>query len=464
MIYVPAWPAFVMNRLPPSMTHVPPSGPSSSRAVVRVPPASEPAPGSVSPYAADDRPAGHRNEEPLLLLVRAGEVERAAAERRVGSDDQPERAPDPADLLDRDRIGERVEAGAALVLGNGDPEPAHLAEVADDLDREAPLALVLLDDRRHLLKHVVADRVAEERVLRGEVEVHRTEPSTRGSAATSRRDAPPVGREAEAGKHRPGRFLLASPHVGDRPERRPGARRPRRRLGLRSRARQGERRSGPVAVDAPAGDPGQSPPAWTVVAGRAGDPSRRQPDRRPPAAPRARAAPASSPAQAERHGVGRPRHLYDVTPDAQDLFPADYDGLRHRRSSPRSPRSAARTPRGGLRRPSPAARRRAFGRGWPRGCRPERHWPTGSASWRSSRTSRATSPRRDRGRRHDPAARAQLRDLPAGQRASARPARPSSSCSATSSAPRSIARRISPRATAAAPTGSAKRRRRQQPD
>ncbi len=29
----------------------------------------------------------------------------------------------------------------------------------------------------------------------------------------------------------------------------------------------------------------------------------------------------------ERHGVGRPRHLYDVTPDAQDLFPSNYDGL-----------------------------------------------------------------------------------------------------------------------------------------
>jgi predicted ArsR family transcriptional regulator len=29
----------------------------------------------------------------------------------------------------------------------------------------------------------------------------------------------------------------------------------------------------------------------------------------------------------ERHGVGRPRHLYDVTPDAQDLFPADYAGF-----------------------------------------------------------------------------------------------------------------------------------------
>jgi predicted ArsR family transcriptional regulator len=31
--------------------------------------------------------------------------------------------------------------------------------------------------------------------------------------------------------------------------------------------------------------------------------------------------------QTIRHGVGRPRHLYDITPDAQDLFPANYDGL-----------------------------------------------------------------------------------------------------------------------------------------
>jgi predicted ArsR family transcriptional regulator len=28
-----------------------------------------------------------------------------------------------------------------------------------------------------------------------------------------------------------------------------------------------------------------------------------------------------------RHGVGRPRHLYDITSDAQDLFPTNYDGL-----------------------------------------------------------------------------------------------------------------------------------------
>ena len=49
MMYVPAWPALVMKRLPPSMTHEPPSAPSSCRAVVRVPPASLPAPGSVRP-------------------------------------------------------------------------------------------------------------------------------------------------------------------------------------------------------------------------------------------------------------------------------------------------------------------------------------------------------------------------------------------------------------------------------
>jgi predicted ArsR family transcriptional regulator len=29
----------------------------------------------------------------------------------------------------------------------------------------------------------------------------------------------------------------------------------------------------------------------------------------------------------ERHGVGRPRHVFDVTPEARELFPTDYRGL-----------------------------------------------------------------------------------------------------------------------------------------
>jgi len=31
--------------------------------------------------------------------------------------------------------------------------------------------------------------------------------------------------------------------------------------------------------------------------------------------------------QTVKHGVGRPRHMYDVTADAQDLFPSTYDAL-----------------------------------------------------------------------------------------------------------------------------------------
>ena len=96
---------------------------------------------------AENLSGRHRDEEALLLFGRPGEVERPAAEARVGRDDQPERAPDAADLLDRDRVGERVEAGPALVLGDRDAEPAHLAEATDDVDREPAGPLVLVDDR-----------------------------------------------------------------------------------------------------------------------------------------------------------------------------------------------------------------------------------------------------------------------------------------------------------------------------
>ena len=100
-------------------------------------------------------------------------MERTAAETRVRGHDQPERAPHPADLLDRDRVGERVETRAAFVLGDGDPEPAELADPTDDLDREASIALVLVDDRRDFGRHEVADRVAQQLMLGRQVEVHR---------------------------------------------------------------------------------------------------------------------------------------------------------------------------------------------------------------------------------------------------------------------------------------------------
>ena len=55
----------------------------------------------------------------------------------------------------------------------------------DDLGREAPVALVLVDDRRDLGDHEVADRVAQQDVLGREVEVHDPErtPGQRASDA-----------------------------------------------------------------------------------------------------------------------------------------------------------------------------------------------------------------------------------------------------------------------------------------
>ena len=161
-----------MKRLPPSMTHSPPRRrrhrprrPAKLGAVVALEPSRRAGAAGVragprlgESVRADHAAARHRDEVAILLGLRAGEVERTAAERGVGRDDQPERAPHAADLLDRDRVGQGVHAGPALVLGNRDAEPAHLAESADDVDREAVLPLVLVDDRRDLLLHEVADR------------------------------------------------------------------------------------------------------------------------------------------------------------------------------------------------------------------------------------------------------------------------------------------------------------------
>ena len=142
-----------------------------------------PGPGLGQAIPADDLAAGHRHEEPLLLLGRAGEVERAATQARVGRHDEPERAPDPPDLLDGDGVGQGIEPGTTLVLRDRDAEPAHLADVPDDLDGEPTLALVGIDDGGDLVEHVRADRVAQEPMLARQIQVHGREPTT----ATARR-------------------------------------------------------------------------------------------------------------------------------------------------------------------------------------------------------------------------------------------------------------------------------------
>ena len=381
---------------------------------------------------ADDLAARHRDEVAVLLLLGAREVQRAAAERRVRRDDQPERAPDAPDLLDRDRVGERVHAGAALVLGDRDAEPAHLAEPPDDLDRELVLALVLLDDRRDLLLHEVADRRPEQLVLRGEVQVHRPE-RTKGLHATAAATM----------------FLLASracPRHRGQPASRPVAApiRPRSSGGPMAPPRLGAAPSDPHPP-APASGP-RSPDAVAAAleASRTGVLQQLH----------ALEAAGLVSHAAEKHGVGRPRHLYDVTSDAQGLFPADYGGFasglvkaieavggddlveqvfaarRHQIGDRMRRRMAERLPEDATLAERVQRPRRPAGRGGlPRRGGGRR---TTARSGSASTTARSTR-------------------SPAGRR---RRARRSWRCSRSCSGRASCASRTSPRATAAAPTSS----------
>ena len=119
-------PALVMNCFAPSITHSPPS----SRARVRVLPASDPASGSVSPNAASRSPEVRRGSHSCFCSSRPEQVDRLRAERGVRAERDRDRRVDARELLDRDGVGERVRARAAVVLGERDPHPAELAELA----------------------------------------------------------------------------------------------------------------------------------------------------------------------------------------------------------------------------------------------------------------------------------------------------------------------------------------------
>src|SRR5205823_4198766 len=78
---------------------------------------------------------------------------------------------DPRQLLDRDRVGERVRAGASIFLRYRHAHEPELGELGDEVVREAVLAVELRGDRRDLLLRELADGPADELVLGREVEV-----------------------------------------------------------------------------------------------------------------------------------------------------------------------------------------------------------------------------------------------------------------------------------------------------
>jgi hypothetical protein len=78
----------------------------------------------------------------------------------------------PRELLDRDRVRERVAARSPDVLREWDPHQPELSELRDDLVRERLRAVELLRDRRHLALGELADGAADQLVVGREVEVH----------------------------------------------------------------------------------------------------------------------------------------------------------------------------------------------------------------------------------------------------------------------------------------------------
>ena len=97
----------------------------------------------------------------------------------MGCDRDRDRRVDPRQLLDRERVRDRVAAGAAVFLGQRQAHHTELAELRHELVREARLAVELLGDRSDLLARELAHRVADELLLMCEVEVHAPPDATR---------------------------------------------------------------------------------------------------------------------------------------------------------------------------------------------------------------------------------------------------------------------------------------------
>ena len=79
---------------------------------------------------------------------------------------------DARQLLDRDRVGDRVPAGAAVLLRDRETHEAELAELGDELVGEAPGEVELLGDGLDTLLRERPNRVANQLLLWSQVEVH----------------------------------------------------------------------------------------------------------------------------------------------------------------------------------------------------------------------------------------------------------------------------------------------------
>src|SRR6185436_3052892 len=117
-------------------------------------------------------------------------------ERGVGRDRDRERRVDARQLLDAERVGERVAAGAALGLRDGHAEQAELGCLPQLGEREAAVRVEFLGDGRDHALGKAAHRVAEQPVLVREVEIHSLHDT--GPTTMRRVDAGSLARYADA--------------------------------------------------------------------------------------------------------------------------------------------------------------------------------------------------------------------------------------------------------------------------
>src|SRR4051812_3998012 len=130
-----------------------------------------------------------RRQPPLLLLLCPVLEQRERVEADVHRDQRPERRLAPLDLLARERLRHVVEACAPVLLRHDDAEDPELCHALDQLEVELVVDVVLHGDRQDALVHELANRVLDQPLLVGQLEIHRRQPictAPRGSPAPLR--------------------------------------------------------------------------------------------------------------------------------------------------------------------------------------------------------------------------------------------------------------------------------------
>ena len=163
-------PELVMNAFSPLTTHSPAA--SSRVAVVRVPPASLPASGSVSPKPPSVRPAQRSGSHVCFCSSVPKRWIGLAPEADPGLQRDRHRVVDPRQLLDRDAQHREIAAAAAVLLGERDPEQPEVAHAPNHVHREVVVAVPGLGVRRDLALGELAHHPTKRLVLLGELDVH----------------------------------------------------------------------------------------------------------------------------------------------------------------------------------------------------------------------------------------------------------------------------------------------------